>query len=236
MLLIEGFSNAQRRTIMAHIASERERIIAFAEKIREIFNNQILGDEDGPAQWRLPMDEQGKNVGIICLDNNRIRKIIDNFQLLIQASISDPTRLTQYSYCIPQYRMGMEILRQREDFMDDRVKQFQEHIDQWYQTWLKLHGWEGCTNYTHMLSSAHIAEYMFKWKNMYRFSQQGWESFNHVFSTFYFRRTNHGGIRHGGAAKSKLLGIGCWLQRRMLWMVGVGTELFSSNDNDADDC
>jgi hypothetical protein len=108
--------------------------------------------------------------------------------------------------------MGMEILRQREEFTDDKVKQYQEHIDQWYQTWLKLYGWEGCTNYTHMLSSAHIAEYMFKWKNMYRFSQQGWENFNHVFSTFYFQRTNHGGRRHGGAAKSKLLGIGRWLQ------------------------
>jgi hypothetical protein len=64
MLLIEDFSNAQRRTIMAHIASEREKIIAFAEKIQEIFNNQILGDEDSPAQWRLPMYEQGENVGI----------------------------------------------------------------------------------------------------------------------------------------------------------------------------
>jgi hypothetical protein len=39
---------------------------------QQIFNKTILGDEDGPAQWTLPMDENGKNVGIICLDNNRI--------------------------------------------------------------------------------------------------------------------------------------------------------------------
>jgi hypothetical protein len=83
---------------------------------------------------------------------------------------------------------------------DDDVQKFQEHIDLWYQVWIELHGIEGCTNYTHMLSSGHMAEYMFEWHNLYRFSQQGWENFNHVFSTVYFRRTNHGGRRHAGAS------------------------------------
>jgi hypothetical protein len=231
MLLIEGFSNAQTGTIFSHIRSEKDRIMAYAEEIQEIFNQKILGDEDGPAQWRLPMDDAGKNVGIICLDNNRIRKIISNFETLLQVSISDPSRLVKYSYCIPQYRQGMVLLRQRDEFTDDAVKQFQNHIDQWYQGWVQLHGIEGCTNYTHMLSSGHMAEYMFKWRNLYRFSQQGCENFNHVFSTVYFRRTNHGGRRHAGGTKSKLIGIGRWLQRRLLWMVGIGKTLFSDNIN-----
>ncbi len=72
---------------------------------------------------------------------------------------------------------------------------------------------------------------MFKWRNLYRFSQQGWENFNHVFTTVYFRRTNHGGRRHAGTSKSKLLGIGRWLQRRLLWMVGIGAKNFSSDSD-----
>jgi hypothetical protein len=71
----------------------------------------ILVDDDGPAQWHLPMDDDGKNVGIICLDNNRIQKIISNFDALATVSISDHS---QNSYCIPQYRQGIIILWQRE--------------------------------------------------------------------------------------------------------------------------
>jgi hypothetical protein len=85
-------------------------------------------------------------------------------------------------------------------------------------------------NYTHMLSSGHIAEFMYKWRNLYRFSQQGWEKFNHFFSTFYFGRTNHGGKRHDHVIKSKLLPIGRWLQRRLLWMTGVADEILAQHD------
>jgi hypothetical protein len=207
--------------------------MAFAERIQEIFNTEILGDEDGPAQWCMTMSDDGHNVGVICLDNNRVRKIIDNFATLVAVSVSDNTRLKKYMYCILQYRQGMELLRQREEFTDENVKQFQRHIDSWHQVWMQLHGHEGCTNYTHMISSGHMPEYMFKWRNLYRFSQQGWENFNHVFSTIYFRLTNHGGCRHATAMKSKLVGIARWLQRRFLWMVGVGTRLFQENNGES---
>jgi len=54
MLLIEGFSNAQRGGIFNQFRSEADRIQAFAERVQYIFNTSILGDEDGPAQWCLP--------------------------------------------------------------------------------------------------------------------------------------------------------------------------------------
>jgi len=123
--------------------SENQRIMAYTEQIQTNFNNRILGDDDSPAQWHLPMDDDGKNVGIICLDNNRIQKIISNFDALATVSISDHS---QNSYCIPQYRQGIIILWQWEEFTDDDVKKFQEHIDLWYQVWIELHGIEGCTN------------------------------------------------------------------------------------------
>jgi hypothetical protein len=72
-----------------HCESENQRSMAYAEQIQTFFNNRILGDDDGPAQWRLPMDDDGKNVGIICLDNNHIWKIISNFDALANVSISD---------------------------------------------------------------------------------------------------------------------------------------------------
>jgi hypothetical protein len=57
------------------------------------------------------MDKNGKNAGIICLDNNRIRKVIDSFEVLVTVAVHDPTRSMKYNYCIPHYRSGMELLR-----------------------------------------------------------------------------------------------------------------------------
>lgn len=225
MLLTEGFSNALERKIFIEIPSARERIKAYAQKIEDILNHEILGDDDGPAQWCVPMDDQQKSVGTITLDNNRIRLILEDFEVLIRVSVHDEVRLGKYLYCIPEYRAAMKIVRQREEFTDEDIKKYQRHVDCWFQTWNELHSDSGCTNYTHMFSSGHLSEYMFKWRNLYRFSQQGWEKFNHVFSTFYFRRTNHGGRRHRDTAKSKLLPIGRWLQRRLLWMTGEAQKI-----------
>jgi hypothetical protein len=233
MLLLEGFSNAQQGTIFSNVRSEAECIQLYAERIQILFNNTILGDDDGPAQWALPMNEEVTNVGIICLDNNRIRKALHSFELLIEVSSIDLQRVIKCNYCIPHYRQGMELLRQRKEFTDEEIKQYQHHVDNWYQVWVELHGIHGCTNYTHVLSSGHLAEYIFKWRNLYRFSQQGWENFNHVFTTVYFRRKNHGGRRHEGAIKSKLIGIARWLQRRLLWMTGLGDKILNeANETD----
>jgi hypothetical protein len=147
--------------------------------------------------------------------------------MLIALSISDESRRNKYYYCIPKYREAMQIVRQKNEFTDDDIIRYQNLVDNWFQVWVQLHSDAGCTNYTHMLSSGHLAEYMFKWRNLYRFSQQGFEKFNHVFSTFYFRRTNHGGRRHRDAKKSKLMAIGRWLQRRLLWMTGEADKILN---------
>jgi hypothetical protein len=114
--------------------------------------------------------------------------------------------------CIPNYRDGMIILRRHLEFTDDDLKQFQNHMDTWFQIWMQLHASEGCTNYMHLLSSGRKAACMFKWRNMYQFSQQVWENFNHGFTTYYFQRMSHRGRRHAGAMKSRLIRVGRWLQ------------------------
>jgi hypothetical protein len=163
----------------------------------------------------------------ICLDINRTRKVIENFELLVDVAVTDNAWAIKYATCIPNYRDDMIILRQHLEFTDDDIEQFQNHMDTWFQKWMQQHASEGCTNYTHQLSSRHIAEYMLKWRNMYRFSQQGWENFNHVFTTYYFGRMNHGGRRHAGAVKSKLIRVGRWLQRRLSWMTELGDEIIN---------
>jgi hypothetical protein len=70
MVLLEGFSNAQQGLLFSHIHSQIQCIESFAQKIKKIFNNEILGDINGPAQLSIPMNDEGTNIGIVCLDNN----------------------------------------------------------------------------------------------------------------------------------------------------------------------
>jgi len=211
MVLMEGFSNAVQRKIYATISSAKERINAYREQIEQIMNHEVLGDDDGPAQWSVPMHDNGKTVGTITLDNNRIRLVLENFERLIAISISDEIRRNKYNYCIPfiamQYRLSGKIMISQMKISFNTRPLLTVGL-----VWVQLHSNAGCTNCTHLLSSGHLAEYMFKWRNLNRFSQQGFKKFNHVFSTFYFRRTNHGGRRHREAKKSKLMAIGQWLQ------------------------
>jgi hypothetical protein len=56
----------------------------------------------------------------------------------------------------------MVIIRQQHEYTDDDIIGYQSHVDCWFQVWNELHGSAGCTNYTHMLSSGHLAEFMEK--------------------------------------------------------------------------
>jgi len=72
-----------------------------------------------------------------------------------------------------------------------------------------------------MLAAGHISEYLVYWGNLYDHSQQGWEAFNSLIKTFFFRRTGRGGAGNKGRGpKSRLLPIACWLSRRVIWMCG----------------
>jgi len=98
---------------------------------------------------------------------------------------------------------------------------FQSHIDAFFILWVDITGHEGITNYIHMLAVGHISEYLVYWGNLYDHSQQGWEAFNSLIKTFFFRRTGRGGAGNKGRGpKSRLRPIARWLSRRVVWMCG----------------
>ncbi len=89
MLLREGFSYVQKGYLLGHIWWEKDRITAYVENIERILNTVFLGDDDGPAHWSILYDAENKTVGVICLDNNCIHKILEHYELLIAASVHD---------------------------------------------------------------------------------------------------------------------------------------------------
>ncbi len=110
-------------------------------------------------------------------------------------------------------------------------------------TWVSLLSHEGVTNYIHMLGAGHIGEYLLHHHNLYKHSQQGWEAFNALLKTFFFRRTGRGGAGNRGTGiKSKIIPIARWLSRRVLWLMGYDYDrvveelhkLQDTNNNDDD--
>jgi len=217
MLIIDGVSAALEGTLFRHIRSEVERVSEYIALIELLVNQNILGSETSPSQWRLPYDEKEKKVGTITLENWRSRNLMGQLELLVEVSVPCQNRKQKWQMLLPRYRAFMETARQNRDWnTPEELAAFQHDVDLWFQNWVKLHGKAAITNYVHMLASGHVAEYVFHWGNLYEHSQQGWEAFNALVKSFFFRRTNHG----GGKNKTRLKAIARWLQRRAIHMCG----------------
>jgi ferredoxin-thioredoxin reductase catalytic subunit len=234
-ILRSGISNARKGvldwTVGNGVSTRQEE---YVRRITCIMQTRVLGSTFAPSKWRFPLTEDG-NMGTLSMDNNRTRVVMNSIELLIEASFSDADenkcRLLQ---CFPHYRAAINILRKDTNATEEEIGVFQDHIDSWFRDWVHVFGKEGCTNYTHMLSSSHVMRYMQEWKCLNRFSQQGWEALNALIKSYFFRRTNRGGLSKNAKTKSKLLGIARWLQRRIMWYSGKGDALFS-DENDEDD-
>ncbi len=86
----------------------------YAEHI--FFNVTILGDADGPALWTIWTNEEKTKVGITCLDNIRIWRVIEAFELTIDVSIVDAQFMFKWNYCIKHYWDDIKDLQQKRIF------------------------------------------------------------------------------------------------------------------------
>ena len=138
--------------------------------------------------------------------------------VVVDICVVDASRKASWIHALDHYRIAMLMLRKKEDFTNEEIASYQFRADKFFQVWLHLFQIEGITNYIHMIGSGYIADYLYKWKNLYRFSQQGWEALNSLIKTFFFRRTSHGGRVRGESKKSRLVPIARWFQRRLIFL------------------
>ena len=148
--------------------------------------------------------------------------------MLVDFCVTDQARASLWMMALNNYRTAIILLRKRDDFTNTEIVTYQHHADRFFQAWVGLWQKEGITNYIHMIGSGHIADYLYKWRNLYRYSQQGWEAMNSLVKTFYFRRTNHGGGVRGGIKKSRLIPIARWLRGGLSSFAGQLRALFVS--------
>ncbi|KAJ1448621.1 hypothetical protein M885DRAFT_623260 [Pelagophyceae sp. CCMP2097] len=87
-----------------------------------------------------------------------------------------------------------------------------------YGKYLDTFGYEGLTNYWHIIGSCHLVYYLRNYGSLYRYQNQGWEHMNHLLKCFFFTRTQRGGRNGAGARSSRVRAAGKWMQRRLMWL------------------
>mgnify|MGYP006998225212 CR=1 FL=1 len=132
------------------------------------------------------------------------------------------------------YKDAMVILRQPNEYTNEDIIAFQSKMDDFFIAYVESSGAgkEGVTNYIHMLGSSHISYYMKQHRNLYKFSQQGWESLNEKFKLTFFNHSQRGGNYGKNVAENEryyLKTIFMVFQRELLWMSGIAEEYFTSN-------
>ncbi len=204
----------------------------FANNIQHIVNTRILGTVTRPKQWKLPLSLTNDGVGKVSLSNAKTRLFMDNISELVDYTFSSPedAELKQiWDKMLQDYNEAMKILRKRSEYTDEDIKTFQLKIDSFFTNYVELSGAgkEGVTNYIHMLGSAHLMYYMKVHRNLYKYSQQGWESLNAKVKLSFFNHTQRGGNYGAGVEESErsyLRSIFMYFQREILWISGLAEQ------------
>ncbi len=205
MILLEGYDSLPTDTLKNK----------FLKNFETLVNTRILGTPVRCANWRLAVGKDSDNRQCIkdqTLPNTHVRKFLDKFDLIAALCIGNAARRADWNASIYLWNDVICFARKRETFDDGAVEQFQTLADDWWAVWMSLVGRDGITNYTHIVSSGHLAFYMKEWGNLYRYSQQGWEAYNSLIKSVYYRRTQRGG--HEGKkdeASSRVTPLARWM-------------------------
>ena len=112
----------------------------------------------------------------------------------------------------------------------DLIYNFQDLVDKYFNKWVKNAGRDGMTNYVHFLGAGHVSHYLFLYRNLYKYSQQGFESMMNKIKIIYAKATSRGGA--GAKIRSHILQISHFMLRMMMWNSGRGDAYFRKKYGD----
>jgi hypothetical protein len=190
---------------------------------------QVLGTEESPSQWRLYTEKDRD--GIITIEpisvrNNLSRCIINDIEKIIYSAITNESAPILAS-ALSKYKAAINLITKHRELSEEEQEEFQDLIDDFYQTWIDVFGEEGVTNYIHLLSSGHIHYFLKKYGCLYLYSQQGWEALNSKVQTFILQNSSRGGHNSGeNKTKSYIYPLVRYLIRDLLWKTGEGDRFF----------
>jgi hypothetical protein len=147
-------------------------------------NEYDLGRPGNPGSFRIPYHEKEATISEIKMDVTvapRLVAAMDDglvHQFCGQHSEISEAEKNTWSAIFKMLHDIFETLSQREDFTDQYIVELQVEIDYFSVKWVELTGRDGIYNYIHMIINGHIIYYLIKWRNYYRYKNEGWEHIN----------------------------------------------------------
>ena len=146
------------------------------------------------------------------ITNMQSRKVIAVINLFLADVFDDSLpnweeNLQQWTDEIESYLELDQLMNCRVEFTDKIITKFQKLADNFFKGWVELNELAGVTNYIHMLGSGHLMEFLKRYRNLYKYSQQGWEHLNKRACGIYHRHTQKGGHGSSLSTRSQMLPI-----------------------------
>jgi hypothetical protein len=208
---------------------------ASLKALAHFVNRNITGDVVVAGQWEIPLGKDKKTVDEIAMTNSLSRLFVDNMDCLVCELFrteAKAERKNSWLAMLKEYRAFMELARSREEFSDDDITAFQTQADLFFALWVDLNGIKGITNYIHMIGAGHLTYYLRIYRNLYRYSQQGWEALNQKIKLIFFFHTQRGGnvkVKQGEEklTRNYIKPIARFLLRDIMWRTGIGASYFT---------
>ena len=138
-----------------------------------------------------------KSIAMILFDQQLDEESLDPHQTRTENEL----RLLQWTKLMDIFIPMMTKIEQKADFTDAEIDDLHKMTTSFFQLWVEMFNGRHITNYMHYIGAGHLAYYLQRFRNLYRFSQQGWEALNQLLKHFYFNNTNHGGDCGNGGLK-----------------------------------
>ncbi len=123
-------------------------------------------------------------MGTINIENYRGRKIMENFNLLVDHCIVEADKGIKWRYAVAIYNRAMLILCQKHNYSSDDIFKFQLLIDRAYLVLQSMYHRDIATNYFHMLLLRHIEWFMESVGPLNNYSNQGFEVLNRLMKRY----------------------------------------------------
>lgn len=222
MIVKRGMAQAMRGEDDGPEASARELQVDFLSRVNHVIQTEILSTDNHKSEYKIHFasEEEGSSgtIAKIGFKKQQARRMIENIGPLLDVCFpDDETLVEQLKRSLNHYHQAMDLLRKRTDYVEEEIKQFRFHVDEWFRIWIRKFGRDTYSNYMHMMHSGHIEEEMRLFRCLYRYSQEGLEAMNALIKAYFYRRSERGGGK-GEATDCRVAPIGRWVQRRWCWM------------------
>jgi hypothetical protein len=210
--------------------------ISFISKLQDVFRTEVLGSHEAPSQWKMSYKKNAD--GSIQLDpiqehNQVVRCMIQHIEHIINGALPEMERELKAKLILAcsKYSEAITILTAHRALTEDEMEQFQDLIDDFFETWVELFGNDGMTNYLHLLGSGHVLYFLQKYKCLYIYSQQGWEALNSICTGYILQNSSRGGYGSGqNKTKSYIFPLILYIMRDLLWKTNMADAFFMNKE------